>query len=74
MRNALLALVCLVGCAAGAQAQRPDLSGNWILNGGKTTFGEWHLTEEGERRFKAYDFKKDDPSLKSSARAGRASG
>lgn len=50
--------------AEAAAQQRPDLSGNWILNGGKTTFGEWHLTDEGERRFKAYDFKTDDPSLK----------
>src|SRR4051812_29640168 len=47
-----------------ARAQRPDLSGNWIANGGKTVYGEWHLTAEGERRFKAYDFKKDDPALK----------
>ena len=49
--------------AEAAAQQRPDLSGNWILNGGKTTFGEWHLTDEGERRFKAYDFKTDDPAL-----------
>lgn len=65
-RPLLLAVACLMGCAtdAAAQATRPDLSGNWILNGGKTTFGEWHLTDDGERRFKAYDFKKDDPSLK----------
>jgi hypothetical protein len=41
VKSALLAVACLVGCATAAQAQRPDLSGNWILNGGKTTFGEW---------------------------------
>jgi len=40
------------------------VSGNFMLNGGKTTFGEWHLTDAGERRFKAYDYKKDDPALK----------
>ena len=64
MKTVFAVFACLVGCAAAAHAQRPDLSGNWILNGGKTTFGEWHLTADGERRFKAYDFKKDDPALK----------
>ncbi len=64
MKQALLAAACLLGVATAAHAQRPDLSGNWIANGGKTIFGEWHLTAEGERRFKAYDFKKDDPALK----------
>ena len=57
-RIAALAAACIIGCAAAAHAQRPDLSGNWIANGGKTAFGPWHLTEDGERRFKAYDFKK----------------
>jgi len=38
MNRMLLALACLLGCTAAAHAQRPDLSGNWILNGGKTTF------------------------------------
>jgi len=61
----LCALTCtLIWPAAAFSQQRPDLSGNWILNGGRTTFGEWHLTDAGERRFKAYDYKKDDPALK----------
>ena len=65
MMRGILAFLYLISAATIAHAQqRPDVSGNWILNGGKTTFGEWHLTGDGERRFKAYDFKKDDPSLK----------
>ena len=52
VKQALLAAACLLGVATAAHAQRPDLSGNWIANGGKTIFGEWHLTGEGERRFK----------------------
>lgn len=60
----VILLAQLVGWPSAALAQRPDLSGNWIANGGRITFGEWHLTAEGERRFKAYDFKKDDPALK----------
>jgi hypothetical protein len=61
----LCALTCAVFWPIGAAAQqRPNLSGNWILNGGTTKFGEWHLSDEGERRFKAYNFKTDDPSLK----------
>src|SRR5688500_4227155 len=50
--------------ASPALAQRPDLSGNWMLYGGKTTCGAWDLTAEGRRRFEAYDFKTDDPALK----------
>ena len=64
MKRLFCALLCAILWPATACAQRPDLSGNWILNGGTTTFGEWHLTDEGARRFKAYDFKKDDSSLK----------
>src|ERR1051325_4344383 len=65
MMRGVLAFLYLISAATIAHAQqRPDVSGNWMLNGGKTTFGEWHLTQDGERRFKAYDFKKDDPSLK----------
>ena len=65
MMRGVLAFVCLIGAATIAHAQqRPDVSGNWMLNGGKTTFGQWQLTEAGERRFKAYDYKKDDPALK----------
>jgi hypothetical protein len=48
----VLALACLMSTATGClcPSTRPDVSGNWMLNGGKTTFGEWHLTEAGERR------------------------
>lgn len=60
--GAILSLL-LVWAAPGL-AQRPDVSGHWILNGGKTTFGEWSFTDEGRRRYDAYDFKTDDPSLK----------
>jgi hypothetical protein len=59
----LLALGLVIGVPAGALAQRPDLSGNWIRNGGTITFDEWQLTEEGKRRHEAYDFKTDDPAL-----------
>lgn len=61
---AVAVLALALTCASPAFAQRPDLSGNWILNGGKTIFGEWHLTDEGRRRFDAYDFRTDDPALK----------
>jgi len=61
----VLTLAWLISGSSVAHAQqRPDVSGNFMLNGGKTTFGEWHLTDAGERRFKAYDYKKDDPALK----------
>ena len=40
----------------------PDLSVNWIAGGGRTTFNDYQFTEEGEKRFKAYDFQKDDPA------------
>lgn len=59
----LLMFGWVIAAPATVLAQKPDLSGNWILNGGTTTFGEWQLTAEGERRFKAYDFKTDDPAL-----------
>ena len=39
----------------------PDLSGNWIRGGGPVTFSAWEFTAEGERKFKSYDFMKDDP-------------
>lgn len=45
-----------------APAKIPDLSVNWIAGGGRTTFNEYQFTEEGEKRFKAYDFQKDDPA------------
>lgn len=63
-RGLLLGVGLAIGCSVSVLAQRPDLSGNWILNGGTTTFGEWHFTDEGKRRFEAYDFKTDDPALK----------
>ena len=59
-----LTFAVVVAAAAELAAQQPDLSGNWILNGGRTTFGEWEFTDEGRRRFEAYDFKTDDPALK----------
>jgi hypothetical protein len=62
-RNLPLAVALLVAWSAPVHAQRPDLSGNFIRNGGTLTFGEWHLTNEGGRRFEAYDFKTDDPAL-----------
>ena len=62
-RNLSLAAVLLVAWYAPVHAQRPELSGNFMRNGGKTTFGEWQLTEEGKRRFEAYNFRTDDPAL-----------
>ena len=61
-RSLLIVLVWGV-CPLGVFAQQPNLSGNWIRNGGTTSFEEWHLTEEGQRRLDAYDFKTDDPAL-----------
>lgn len=61
---AVAVLALALTCASPAFAQRPDLSGNWILNGSKTMFGQWQLTDEGRRRFEAYDFRTDDPALK----------
>jgi hypothetical protein len=63
-RRTGLVLLLLLAWAAPALAQRPNLSGNWMLNGGKTTFGMWELTDAGRGRFEAYDFKTDDPALK----------
>ena len=59
----LLALGLMIGGSGSGLAQQPNLSGNWIKNGGRTTWGEWYFTEEGKRRFDAYDFKTDDPAL-----------
>ncbi len=56
-------LALLIVCASPALAQPPDLSGGWMLTGGRTMFGAWDLTDEGRRRFEAYDFKTDDPAL-----------
>lgn len=64
MRHVLAALVTTTAvllCPHYASAQRgPDLSGNWI-RGGQVVFSSWQLTDAGERRFKSYDFMKDDP-------------
>jgi hypothetical protein len=46
-----------------AAAQRPDIAGNWIANGGTSVFAEWRFTDAGKRRFEEYDFKTDDPAL-----------
>jgi hypothetical protein len=64
MMRGVLACVCLISAATIAHAQqRPDVSGNWMLNGGTTTFGEWHLTEakwiNPHSRFRI-DVKQDD--------------
>ncbi len=60
----LLIFSGLVTCVLPAVfAQQPDLAGGWIRNGGTVDFGEWDLTEEGQRQFDAYDFNTDDPAL-----------
>jgi hypothetical protein len=46
-----------------APATIPDLSVNWIAGGGRTTFNDYQFTDEGQKRFKAYDFQKDDPAF-----------
>ena len=77
MRPHSLTLAFAIGLAlvwpAHASAQRvrppipagqPDLSSvNWIAGGGQTTWNEWAFTDEGKKRFEAYDFKKDDPAF-----------
>ncbi len=50
------------GQGQAAPATIPDLSVNWIAGGGRTTFNDYQFTDEGEKRFKAYDFQKDDPA------------
>jgi hypothetical protein len=70
---ALLFVGAALGWPADASAQRvpppvpagqPDLSStNWIAGGGQTTWNEWAFTADGEKRFDAYDFKKDDPAF-----------
>jgi hypothetical protein len=65
VRRTLLAAVAWTAVLGpAAYAQQPDLSGNYIRNGGTITFGEWQLTAAGEQRYKSYDFKTDDPALK----------
>jgi hypothetical protein len=63
LQSTVCAVVLLLAVSAPAFAQRPDLAGNYMRNGGTTDFGQWKLTDEGARRFKAYDFKTDDPAL-----------
>jgi hypothetical protein len=68
MKSHVLVLLVALGLTVGATgtllAQRPDLSGNYIANGGTTTWEDRHLTETGKQRFDAYDFATDDPALK----------
>ena len=63
IRAFLLAMAWVICCSARVLAQQPDLSGGWIRNGGTVSFGEWDFSEEGQRRFDAYDFRTDDPAL-----------
>jgi hypothetical protein len=60
----LLALGLVIGFSGSLLGQQPDLSGNWIANGGRTTWEDWEFTEAGKQRFDAYDFATDDPALK----------
>src|SRR5215471_19006688 len=65
MRRILVALVAVavtLGGPSRSSAQGvPDLSGNWIRGGAPIVFSPWELTDEGQRKFKSYDFMKDDP-------------
>ena len=64
MRHRLAVLLAIVVALSGpvvTSAQAPDLSGNWI-RGSRIVFGPWDFTEAGQRKFKSYDFKKDDPA------------
>ena len=58
----LLVASVLLASPAATSAQIPDLSGNW-MRGRSVTFNEWAFTTDGQRRFDAYDFRKDDPAL-----------
>src|SRR5688500_19965253 len=70
MKRQVLPILFTAAAALGApgsalaQAKVPDLSVNWIAGGGQTTFNDYQFTEAGEKRFKAYDFKVDDPAYK----------
>lgn len=58
----IIVLVTSVLWPAKTSAQKiPDLSGNWIRGGGSVVFSPWDFTAEGERKYKSYDFMKDDP-------------
>jgi len=63
-RNTLFTIVvaCSLLWPVTASPQTPpDLAGNWIRGGGSVVFSPWEFTTDGERRFKTYDFMKDDP-------------
>lgn len=79
MRLTLPAVVCAVGIVGGGQgsaaaqgtvssrpARQPDLSSiNWIRMGAApATWNDWVFTEEGKKRFDAYDFRTDDPGFR----------
>ncbi len=58
----LIVLLTSVLWPAASRAQQiPDLSGNWIRGGGSVVFSAWDFTAEGARKYKSYDFMKDDP-------------
>lgn len=59
-RSVLLLVLAALLRPLEVGAQVPDLSGNWI-RGGRITFSEWNLTDEGRRQHQAYDFKTHDP-------------
>jgi len=77
MRLTLPAVVCAIGIVVGGEgtaaaqgtpssrpAGQPDLSSiNWIRQGAaRDTWNDWVFTDEGKKRFDAYDFRTDDPS------------
>jgi hypothetical protein len=57
----LALLTCLIWPAGASAQTSPDLSGNWIRGGGSVVFSPWEFTAEGERKYRSYDFMKDDP-------------
>ena len=67
MKTRLLGLLLVVGLLIGSPAslfaQVPDLEGNYIANGGSTTWEDWEFTEAGKEAFDTYNFATDDPAL-----------
>lgn len=61
LAGVLIATAALAWPIALSAQHAPDLSGNWIRGGGPVVFSPWEFTEEGQRKFKSYDFMKDDP-------------
>ena len=59
----LLALGLVIGAPGSLLAQVPDLEGNYIANGGRTTWEDWVFTDAGKQRFDTYNFATDDPAL-----------